>query len=74
MAPTDHGGPMRVRDATAGGADAVFALLRRFATSYAPEPPAFDRHRPRLVAAGDVDLIVAEAGGEVVGERGGRTL
>jgi ribosomal protein S18 acetylase RimI-like enzyme len=56
-----------VRPANAGDADAVFALLGQFVTSYLPDRSRFDQHYPVLLAAADADLLVAVVDGMVVG-------
>ncbi|WP_236788788.1 GNAT family N-acetyltransferase [Amycolatopsis sp. GM8] len=55
-----------IRPAVLADADAVFALLAQFATSYEPSRGAFDRNYGHLVR-GDADLLVAEDAGEVAG-------
>ncbi|WP_395639578.1 GNAT family N-acetyltransferase [Pseudolysinimonas sp.] len=49
-----------VRTATVADADAVWALVRDFATSFRPERAAFDRLLPELLARDDVLVLVAE--------------
>ena len=56
-----------VREASLPDADAVFPLLSKFATSYAPVRSAFDANYPRLLEHGGTDLLVAEKDGRVVG-------
>lgn len=64
---------MRVRYAQLTDAEAVFALLRQFATSYQPRRSAFDQNFELLLSAmtyDETDLFVAEApedAGAVVG-------
>jgi predicted N-acetyltransferase YhbS len=60
----------RIRPAEAADADAVFALLELFATSYRPSRAAFDQNYERLLAAmthDGTDLLVAEDEGQVAG-------
>ena len=56
-----------VRPAAATDADAVFALLGQFATSYVPDRRHFDQHYPLLLAAADADLLVVAIDAKVVG-------
>lgn len=56
-----------VRSAHLADAEAVFALLEGFATSYRPSRSAFDRNYPRLLDSDDADLLVAEDAGGVAG-------
>jgi GNAT superfamily N-acetyltransferase len=57
-----------VRPARPADADAVFALLTAFAISYQPRRDTFDAHYRRLLhPSGTGLLLVAEAGGAVVG-------
>ena len=58
---------LTIRPAGAEDAEAVFALLTEFATSYQPDRLAFDRHFPRLVASAQSLFLVASVGGQVVG-------
>lgn len=50
-----------------GDAEAVFALLTQFVTSYQLDRAAFDRHFPALVSRDQSVFLVADLGGEVVG-------
>jgi GNAT superfamily N-acetyltransferase len=54
---------MIVRPATAADADAVWSLVRDFATSFTPDRAAFDRVLPELLARDDVLVLVAELHG-----------
>jgi ribosomal protein S18 acetylase RimI-like enzyme len=56
-----------VRPAAAPDADAVFALLVQFATSYVPNRRHFNHHYPVLLAAANADLLVAAIEAKVVG-------
>lgn len=56
-----------IRTARLADADRLFFLVEQFATSYRPHREAFDRHLPRLLATDNVDLIVGEVEGQVVG-------
>ena len=54
-----------VRGATAADADALWLLVRDFATSFTPERAAFDRLLPALLGRDDVLVLVAEDDGIV---------
>ena len=56
-----------IRRALDADADAVVALVERFATSFQPRREAFDRIWPQLLARGDALLLVAEEQGRIVG-------
>lgn len=57
-----------VRPANLADADAVFALLAQFVTSYRPSRAAFDRNYPILIGSTrEADLLVAEDAGRVAG-------
>ena len=56
---------MIVRPATAADAEAVWLLVRDFATSFTPERAAFDRVLPSLLTRDDVLVLVAETDGVV---------
>lgn len=56
---------MIVRPATAQDAEAIWLLVRDFATSFTPERVAFDRILPALIARDDVLLLVADGDGVV---------
>jgi hypothetical protein len=58
---------LTIHPARAEDADAVFALLAQFVTSYTPRREAFDQHYPRLVAGAQSVFLVAIVDGEVVG-------
>src|SRR4051812_15717684 len=59
--------PAEIRPAQSGDAEGVFALLRQFAVSYAPDRAAFDRHFPRLLTDPDAELLVASEAKILVG-------
>ncbi len=61
------GSQVRIRSAGAGDADAVAALARELAQSFAFSRGAFELSFPALLAAGDTCLLVAVAGEECVG-------
>ena len=52
-----------VRPATAADADAVWLLVRDFATSFTPTRDGFDRVWPGLLSRDDVLVLVAEVDG-----------
>lgn len=54
-----------VRAATPADADALWALVREFATSFVPDRAAFDSTLPVLLARDDVLVLVAEDDGVV---------
>lgn len=56
-----------IRPALPSDAEAVFELLSRFATSYAPQRAAFDATYSGLIQAPGSDLLVADRGGTVQG-------
>lgn len=56
-----------IRPAEPRDADALWSLVRDFATSFAPERAAFERTLPELIARDDHALLVADSGGGVVG-------
>jgi GNAT superfamily N-acetyltransferase len=56
-----------IRPAEARDREAVFSLAARFATSFAVEPPAFDRAWQRLRLDESACLFVAEDEGAVTG-------
>lgn len=56
-----------IRRALDADADAVFALVGRFATSFQPRRDAFDRIWPQLLAREDALLLVVEEEGRVAG-------
>ena len=56
-----------VRAAVEADADAVFALAGQLALTFVPARGAFDGAFPALLAASDVDLLVAEVDGNTVG-------
>jgi len=56
-----------IRRAEAADADAVFAMLERFAMSYEPDRNAFERSFDAMIDAQDVVLLVAEDGGTLAG-------
>lgn len=58
---------MIVRQATAGDAEAVLALVQDFATSFVPRRAAFNAVFAQVSADPDGLLLVAEQNGEVVG-------
>ena len=59
---------LEIRPALLSDADAVFSLLRKFATSYEPMRPAFDASYPRLLEDGEgAGLLVADLDGITVG-------
>lgn len=58
---------MIVRQATAADADAVFALVSDFATSFVPRRTAFDAAFAGVAADPEGLLLVADEGGAVVG-------
>lgn len=59
--------PPAIRPAQSSDADAVFALLRRFAIAYPPNRAHFDQNFPKLLADENVVLRVIESEGEVAG-------
>ncbi len=58
---------MEIRPAQAADADAVFAMLKRFAMSYKPDRDAFASSFAAMVESQDVALLVAEDGGTLAG-------
>jgi GNAT superfamily N-acetyltransferase len=56
-----------IRRALDADADAVFALVGRFATSFQPRRDAFDRIWPQLLGREDALLLVVEEEGRVAG-------
>lgn len=58
---------MPIRAATTADADAIFAMLARFVTSYTPDRAAFDRSFPALIANDDAFLHAAEEDGALTG-------
>lgn len=56
-----------VRRAEKTDAEAVFAMLGEFVTSYRPRREAFDRNFPALIGSADADLLVAEEDGTLRG-------
>ena len=61
-------GEPEVRPALLSDADAVFSLLRKFATSYEPVRTDFDASYPKLLEEWEgADLLVAECDGLTVG-------
>ena len=51
---------VRIRQATAADAQAVFGLLLQFATSYQPSRARFDHTYPLLIVSPSAHLLVAE--------------
>ncbi len=58
---------MEIRRAQASDADAVFAMLERFAMSYEPDRNAFAPSFAAMVDSQDVALLVADDGGTLAG-------
>ncbi len=58
---------MEIRPAEAGDADAVFAMLERFAMSYDPDRDAFGQSFTAMLGAPDVALLVADEGEALAG-------
>ncbi len=58
---------MKIRAAGAADAEAVFAMLTRFAMSYDPDPGAFERFFGAMIESPDVALLVADGGGALAG-------
>lgn len=58
---------MQIRRAAAADADAIFAMLERFATSYEPERNAFASSFAAMIDSQDVALFVADNGGTLAG-------
>ena len=58
---------MEIRRAQAADADAVFAMLERFATSYEPDRDAFAPSFAAMIDSRDVALFVADDGGTLGG-------
>ncbi len=58
---------MKIRTAGAADAEAVFAMLTRFAMSYEPDPGAFERFFGAMIESPDVALLVADGGGALAG-------
>jgi len=58
---------LTVRLASEADSDSLFGLLKKFATSYQPQPAAFDVNYPRVLQKEESDLLVAEQEGRVVG-------
>jgi GNAT superfamily N-acetyltransferase len=56
-----------IRPAVRADAAALWPLVREFAVSFTPEREAFERTLPELVARSDTLVLVAEAGGRVIG-------
>ena len=56
-----------IRRATEADADALFVLVKEFATSFVPERAAYEVALTKIIAADGVNLSVAEVNGEVVG-------
>jgi GNAT superfamily N-acetyltransferase len=56
-----------IRPAVPADAEAVFALLEEFASSYRPDRAAFARHFPALARSENTALLVAERDGRVIG-------
>ena len=61
------GSEWAVREATAGDPDALWPLVRDFATSFTPERATFDASFLALRADGSMFLRVAESAGALVG-------
>jgi len=58
---------VEIRRAQAADADAVFAMLERFAMSYEPDRNAFASSFAAMVDSQDVALLVADDGGALAG-------
>ena len=58
---------MRIRPAAAEDADAVFAMLGRFAMSYEPDRGAFDRNFAAMLGDERIALLVAGEGDALTG-------
>ena len=58
---------MEIRRAQAADADAVFAMLQRFAMSYEPDRSAFARSFAAMIDSQDVALLVVDDGGTLGG-------
>ena len=58
---------MEIRQAQAADADAVFAMLERFAMSYEPDRDAFALSFAAMAESQDVALLVAEDSGTLAG-------
>ena len=58
---------MEIRRAQAADANAVFAMLERFAMSYDPDRDAFAPSFAAMIDSQDVALLVAEDGGTLAG-------
>ena len=58
---------MKTRAATAADADAVFAMLQRFAMSYEPDRNAFATSFAAMIDSQDVALLMADDGGTLAG-------
>ncbi|MDB5302240.1 MAG: GCN5-related N-acetyltransferase [Phycisphaerales bacterium] len=56
-----------IRQATSADSEQVFSLAREFATSFAPEPAAFQVAFDHLIVQDDALLLVAEGSGTVCG-------
>ena len=66
----DLAGPQAIdtiRSATSADADAVFALVQQFATSFRSHRDAFDLGLRELLSDGSAWIAVAERGDEIVG-------
>jgi len=58
---------VEIRRALAADADAVFAMLERFAMSYEPDRNAFERSFAAMIDSQDTALLVADEGEALVG-------